>query len=53
MCLFELLISEVSAANLLQQVRWCDGLYCPSYRSQSVIEHGSYRQYHGISVRAG
>ncbi|WP_114578620.1 IS1595 family transposase [Saliphagus sp. LR7] len=42
---FEVLSSEASAANLLEQVRWRDGLYCPRCRSESVIEHGSYRQY--------
>ncbi|WP_251328517.1 IS1595 family transposase [Haloplanus pelagicus] len=41
----ELLNSEASAANLLQQVRWRDGLYCPRCRSESVIKHGSYREY--------
>jgi transposase-like protein len=39
---FEVLNSEVSAANLLEQVRWRDGLYYPGYRSESVIKHGSY-----------
>ena len=42
---FELLSSEASAANLLEQVRWRDGLYCPRCRSESVIKHGSYRTY--------
>ncbi len=27
------------------QVRWQDGLYCPYFRSESVIKHGSYREY--------
>ncbi|PSP56769.1 IS1595 family transposase, partial [Halobacteriales archaeon QS_1_67_19] len=42
---FELLSSEASAANLLQQVRWREGLQCPRCRSESVIKHGSYREY--------
>ena len=42
---FEVLNSETSAANLLQRVRWRDGLYCPRCRSESVIKHGSYRAY--------
>jgi len=42
---FELLSSEANAANLLEQVRWRDGLYCPHCRSESVIKHGSYREY--------
>ena len=43
--LFELLSSEASTANLLEQVRWRDGLYCQRYRSESVIKHGSHREY--------
>ena len=42
---FELLSSEASAANLLEQVRWRDGLYCPRCQSESVIKHGSFREY--------
>ncbi len=42
---FELLSSEASAANLLAQVRWREGLQCPHCRSESVIKHGSYREY--------
>ena len=42
---FKVLHSEASAANLLEQVRWHDGLYCPHCRSESVIKHGSYREY--------
>jgi transposase-like protein len=42
---FELLSSEASAANLLEQVRWREGLCCPRCRSESVIKHGSYREY--------
>ncbi|WP_435197723.1 IS1595 family transposase [Natronomonas sp. EA1] len=42
---FELLSSEASAANLLAQVRWREGLCCPRCRSESVIKHGSYREY--------
>jgi transposase-like protein len=42
---FKLLRSEASTANLLEQVRWPEGLYCPHCRSESVIKHGSYREY--------
>ena len=42
---FEVLNSETSAANLLEQVRWRDGLQCPRCRSESVINYGSYREY--------
>jgi len=42
---FNVLRSEASTANLLEQVRWQDGLYCPHCRSESVIKHGSYREY--------
>lgn len=42
---FEVLNSEASAANLLEQVRWYDGLYCPRCQSKSVINYGSYREY--------
>jgi transposase-like protein len=41
----ELLSSETSAANLLEQVRWREGLHCPRWRSESVLKHGSYRGY--------
>ncbi|QSG16404.1 Transposase (plasmid) [Halapricum desulfuricans] len=40
---FEVPNSEASAANLLRQVRWRDGLYCPRCRAESVIRYGSYR----------
>jgi transposase-like protein len=40
---FEVFRSEAATANLLQQVRWHDGLYCPHCRSESVINYGSYR----------
>jgi transposase-like protein len=36
-------VSERRAANLLQQVRWHDGVYCPRCRAESVIRYGSYR----------
>jgi len=36
-------VSERRAANLLEQVRWRDGVYCPRCRSESVIRYGSYR----------
>lgn len=40
---FELLSSEASAANLLEQARWRDGIQCPHCRSDTVIKYGSYR----------
>jgi transposase-like protein len=36
-------VSERRAANLLAQVRWRDGVYCPRCRAESVIRYGSYR----------
>ncbi len=42
---FDLLNSEASAANLLEQVRWRDGLQYPRCRSESAINYGSYRDY--------
>jgi len=42
---FEVLRSEASTANQLQQVRWRNGLYCPHCQSESMIKHGSYREY--------
>jgi len=36
-------VSERRAANLLAQIRWRDGVYCPRCRSESVIRYGSYR----------
>jgi len=36
-------VSERRAANLLEQVRWRDGVYCPHCRGESVIRYGSYR----------
>ncbi len=36
-------VSESRAANLLQQVRWRNGVYCPRCRAESVIRYGSYR----------
>ena len=39
----ETFVSEHRAANLLEQVRWCNGLYCPRCRAESVIQYGSYR----------
>ncbi len=37
---------EAAAANLLQQVRWHVGLYCPHCHSEPVINYGSYRLFH-------
>ncbi|ELZ33148.1 transposase (ISH4) [Halorubrum tebenquichense DSM 14210] len=36
-------VSERRAANLLEQVRWRDGVYCPRCRGESMIRYGSYR----------
>lgn len=36
-------VSERRAANLLAQIRWRNGVYCPSCRAESVIRYGSYR----------
>jgi transposase-like protein len=35
-------VSDVSAADLLEQVRWRDGLRCPRCQSETVIKYGSY-----------
>ncbi len=40
---FKTFVSEHRAANLLAQVRWRDGAYCPRCRAKSVIRYGSYR----------
>ncbi len=37
--------SESVAANLLQQVRWRDGVSCPRCRSDRTVRNGSYREY--------
>ena len=42
---FDEFISETSAADLLEQVRWRDGRQCPRCRSESVIKYGSYRAF--------
>ena len=42
---FAALSSETSAADLLEQVRWRDGLQCPRCRSSSVIKYSSYRAF--------
>jgi transposase-like protein len=41
----EVFCSEASAASLLGQVRWREGLQCPRCQSESVIKYGSYREY--------
>ena len=38
-------VSERRAANLLAQIRWRDGVYCPRCRGESVIRYGSYRAF--------
>ena len=42
---FDVFRSEASAADLLEQVRWRDGLQCPRCWSDTVIKYGSYRAY--------
>ncbi len=39
------LVSESAAANLLQQVRWRDGVECPRCRSDLKVRNGGYREY--------
>ena len=39
---FAAFVSEVSAADLLEQVRWREGLRCPRCQSETVIRYGSY-----------
>jgi len=36
-------VSERRATNLLAQIRWRDGVYCPRCRAESVIRYGSHR----------
>jgi transposase-like protein len=36
-------VSESAAADLLQQVRWRDGVECPRCRSDLTVRNGSYR----------
>ena len=38
-------VSERRAANLLAQIRWRDGVYCPRCRYESAIRYGSYREF--------
>ncbi|MDB9253350.1 IS1595 family transposase [Halorubrum ezzemoulense] len=37
--------SELVAADLLQQVRWRDGVSCPRCRSDRTVRNGSYGQF--------
>mgnify|MGYP002277690817 FL=1 len=37
--------SESVAADLLQQVRWRDGVTCPRCRSDRTVRNGSYREF--------
>lgn len=37
--------SESVAADLLQQVRWRDGVTCPRCRSDRTVKNGSYREF--------
>ena len=36
---------ESVAADLLQQVRWCDGVTCPPCRSDRTVKTGNYREF--------
>ena len=38
-------VSEHRAANLLAQIRWRDGVYCPRCRTESRIWYGSYQAF--------
>ena len=38
-------VSESAAADLLQQVRWRNGVECPRCRSDYTVRNGSYRVY--------
>ena len=38
-------VSESAAADLLQQVRWRNGVECPRCRSDLTVRNGSYRVY--------
>jgi transposase-like protein len=35
--------SESVAADLLQQVSWRNGVFCPRYRSDRTVRNGNYR----------
>jgi len=37
---------ESVAADLLQQVRWRDGVSCPRCRSDRTVRNGSYGHFH-------
>jgi transposase-like protein len=45
MILWSRFVSESAAADLLQQVRWRDGVECPRCRSALTVRNGSYRVY--------
>ncbi len=36
-------VSERRAANLLSQIRWRDGVYCPRCRAELQVRYGSYQ----------
>ena len=38
-------VSESAAADLLEQVRWRNGVECPRCRSDRTVRNGSYRVY--------
>ncbi len=44
-------VSECRAANLLTQISWRDGVYCPRCRGESVIRYGSYRAFSDLYLR--
>ena len=45
MILMDVFGSESVTADLLQQVRWRDGVTCPRYRSDLTVRNGSYRAF--------
>ena len=47
---FATFVSEVSAADLLQQVRWREGLYCPRCQSETVIKYEQLRSVSAVSL---
>ena len=38
-------VSESAAADLLEQVRWRNGVECPRCRSDRAVRNGSYREF--------
>ena len=44
-------VSERRAANLLAQIRWRNGVYCPRCRAESVIRPAAIGCFNDIAVR--